>query len=171
MNSYERRNYIKDILQEKEDPLKGSMLAEKLGVTRQIIVKDIAILRAAGIDIISTPKGYIISKNKSNRIKKVIAVCHKSEEIEDELLTIVKFGGIIEDVIIEHKLYGEIRGILMIKTIFDVENFISKLNKYEAEPLSILTGGVHIHTISVEDEDSLKNILNELNKKRYLVSD
>lgn len=171
MNSYERRNYIKDILQEKEDPLKGSMLAEKLGVTRQIIVKDIAILRAAGIDIISTPKGYIISKNKSNRIKKIIAVCHKSEKIEDELLTIVKFGGIIEDVIIEHKLYGEIRGILMIKTIFDVENFISKLNKYEAEPLSILTGGVHLHTISVEDEDSLKNILNELNKKRYLVSD
>ncbi|AGK95125.1 transcription repressor NadR [Clostridium pasteurianum] len=171
MNSYERRNYIKGILQEKEDPLKGNMLAEKLGVTRQIIVKDIAILRAAGSDIISTPKGYIISKNKSNRIKKVIAVCHKSEEIEDELLTIVKFGGIIEDVIIEHKLYGEIRGILMIKTIFDVENFISKLNKYDAEPLSILTGGVHLHTISVEDENSLKNILNELNKKKYLVSD
>ncbi|MDF2503583.1 MULTISPECIES: transcription repressor NadR [Clostridium] len=171
MNSEERRNYIKNALEKKEEPLKGHILAEDLGVTRQIIVKDIAILRAAGVRIIATPKGYIISKDKSNRIQKVIALYHKSEDIEDELSTIVKFGGIIEDVIIEHKLYGEIRGVLMIKTLFDIENFVSKLKEYEAEPLCILTGGVHLHTISVEDEESLKNILLQLKEKKYLVSD
>lgn len=171
MNSEERRNYIKNVLEKKEEPLKGHILAEDLGVTRQIIVKDIAILRAAGVSIIATPKGYIISKDKSNRIQKVIALYHKSEDIEDELSTIVKFGGIIEDVIIEHKLYGEIRGVLMIKTLFDIENFVSKLKEYEAEPLCILTGGVHLHTISVEDEKSLKNILLQLKEKKYLVSD
>lgn len=171
MNSQERRNHIKDILEKEEEPLIGHILSERLGVTRQIIVKDIAILRAAGIDIIATPKGYIIPKNRTNRIQKVIALYHKAEDIEDELSTIVKFGGIIEDVVIEHKLYGEIRGILMIKNLFDVENFVSKFKKYEIEPLCILTGGVHLHTISVEDEDSLKNILKELNNKKYLISD
>lgn len=171
MNSEERRNCIKDTLQEEEEAIKGYILSEKFGVTRQIIVKDIAILRAYGINIISTPKGYTIPKNKNNRMQKVIALSHKVEEIEDELLTIVKFGGIVEDVIIEHKLYGEIRGILMIKDLTDVKNFVSKLDDYKNEPLCILTGGIHLHTISVKDEQCFNNILKELRNKHYLISD
>ncbi|AJA46149.1 putative transcription repressor NiaR [Clostridium pasteurianum DSM 525 = ATCC 6013] len=171
MNSEERRNFIKDILKKEEEPLKGNILSEKFGVTRQIIVKDIAILRASGVKIISTPKGYIIPKNKDGRIKKIIALCHSVEDIEDELLTIVKWGGIIEDVIIEHKLYGEIKGILMIKNILDVKNFILKLDDYKNEPLCILTGGIHLHTITAKDEKSIENILRELKNKNYLISD
>lgn len=171
MNSQERRNYIKDILEKEKEPLKGYILSEKFGVTRQIIVKDIAILRAAGINIISTPKGYTIPKNKNDRIKKIIALYHSVEDIEDELSTIVKFGGVVEDVIIEHKLYGEIRGILMIKSLLDVKNFILKLDDYKNEPLCILTGGIHLHTISTKDENSLKNILQELKNKNYLILD
>lgn len=171
MNSQERRNYIKDILEKEKEPLKGYILSEKFGVTRQIIVKDIAILRAAGINIISTPKGYTIPKNKNDRIKKIIALYHSVEDIEDELSTIVKFGGVVEDVIIEHKLYGEIRGILMIKSLLDVKNFILKLDDYKNEPLCILTGGIHLHTISTKDENSLKNILRELKNKNYLILD
>lgn len=171
MNSEERRTLIYDFLDKSSEPLKGERLARKLGVTRQIIVKDIAILRASGSKIIATPKGYIVSQIKKNNISKVLAVSHSPEEIEEELETIVKFGGIIEDVIIEHKLYGEIRGILMIKTLYDIQNFMSKLKKLQAEPLSILTGGIHLHTIIVEDEGCLKNIIDELKKKNFLIAD
>lgn len=171
MNSTDRKKYIINSFEKFGEPLKGQTIAEELGVTRQVIVKDIAILRASGKNIIATPKGYILSKNADKRICRIIAVCHKTSEIEDELKTIVKFGGIIEDVIIEHKLYGEIRGVLMIKTLYDVENFMRKLKKYEAEPLSVLTSGVHLHTVSVETEAELDNIIRELNKKGYLISD
>ncbi|SMC27462.1 hypothetical protein SAMN02745134_03196 [Clostridium acidisoli DSM 12555] len=171
MNSKDRRKLIKDFLYESQEPLKGENLAKNLGVTRQIIVKDIAILRASGIKIIATPKGYIISEDKKNSIRKVLALKHKPEEIEDELETIIKFGGIIEDVIIEHRLYGEIRGMLMIKTLYDVQNFVNKVNRYDSEPLLILTGGVHLHTITVESKDALDNIITELKNKNYLISD
>ncbi len=171
MNSQERRNFIYNLLDNSKEPLKGEILGKKLGVTRQIIVKDVAILRASGSKIIATPKGYIISEIKKNNIKKVLAVSHSPKKIEEELQTIVKFGGIIEDVIIEHKLYGEIRGILMIKTPYDIQNFMSKLKELPSEPLSILTGGIHLHTITVEDEDSLNNIVSELKKKNFIIGD
>lgn len=171
MNRNDRKNYILSCFEKSEEPLKGNVLAKALGVTRQVVVKDIAILRAGGRNITATPKGYILSEHMDKKIRKVIAVCHKPEEIQDELQTIVKFGGTVEDVIIEHKIYGEIRGILMVKTLFDIENFVDKLNKFKAEPLSILTSGVHLHTISVENETDLENILKELNKKNYLISD
>ncbi|KOF57724.1 MULTISPECIES: transcription repressor NadR [Clostridium] len=171
MNSDERRNSIKKELEDKGKPIKGSVLAKEFGVTRQIIVKDIAILRAEGCDIFATPKGYIINKSTTSIIKRVIAVSHRPEEIEDELNSIVKFGGTVEDVIIEHSLYGEIRGVLMVKTPYDVQNFMEKLNKHRAEPLSILTGGVHLHTISADNEDDLNKIIDELNGKGYIISD
>lgn len=171
MNSEERRKFIGRFLEKSDVPIKGEGLAKKLGVTRQIIVKDIAILRASGSKIIATPKGYVILDIKKNNIKKVLAVSHTPEDIEEELETIVKFGGIIEDVIIEHKLYGEIRGILMIKTLYDIQNFMSKLRNMRSEPLCILTSGVHLHTITVEDQDSLDNIISELKKKNFLIAD
>jgi transcriptional regulator of NAD metabolism len=171
MGSKERRKYIEEFLKRSNMPQKGSILAEKLGVTRQIIVKDIAILRAEGKKIIATPEGYLISDEERNMVKKIMAFCHKVNDIEDELKTIVKFGGVVEDVIIEHSLYGEIKGMLMIKTLYDVENFIKKVNRYKSEPLLILTGGIHLHTISAESDEVIENITKELKNKAYLVSD
>ncbi|OBR93545.1 MULTISPECIES: transcription repressor NadR [Clostridium] len=171
MDSKKRRIYIKEILEKNDEPQKGHILAEKLGVTRQIIVKDIAILRAEGKDIIATPDGYLIPKAEKNLIKAVIAVSHETSEIEDELKTIVKFGGKVQDVIVEHPLYGEIKSMLMIKNLYDVENFINKIEQYKAEPLLILTGGVHLHTIVAENDDIIKNIKRELKEKKYMISD
>lgn len=171
MNSKERRKYIREILLKSNESQKGQKLAEKLGVTRQVIVKDIAILRAEGNDIIATPEGYMISKDIKNGIIKIIAVSHKKDEIYDELKTIIKYGGIVKDVIIEHPLYGEMRGMLMIKTLFDVQNFIDKLSSYNAEPLLRLTKGVHLHTIEAENEDIIKKIIDELDSKGFLIKD
>lgn len=171
MSSKERRKLIEKFLIERKEPQKGHELSKELGVTRQVIVKDIAILRAEGLNIIATPEGYIMPKDEKHKIKRIIAVSHTSDKIEDELTCIVKFGGMVEDVIIEHPLYGEIRGMLMIKTLYDVQSFMEKSKEYKAEPLSALTRGVHIHTIESDDEQTMERIINELRNKNYLISD
>lgn len=171
MSSKDRRKLIEELLIKRAEPQKGNNLAVELGVTRQVIVKDIAILRAEGINIIATPEGYMMPKESNLKIKRVIAVSHKPDEIEDELTCIVKFGGKVEDVIIEHPLYGEIRGMLMLKNLYDVQSFMQKCKEYKAEPLSALTRGVHIHTIEAENEETIERILNELKTRGYLISD
>jgi len=170
MNSEERRMRIGELLSESDRPVKGSALADAMGVTRQVIVKDIAILRAAGEKIISTPEGYLKQKDQKQYQRKVFAVVHGSREIEDELSTIVKFGGIIEDVIVEHELYGELRGMLMLKTLYDVQRFIEKVRKSKSEPLMALTGGIHLHTVMAESSEILDRIEEELRSKKYLAT-
>ena len=61
MNGEERRKSIVNIITSSNEPLSGTQLAKQLGVSRQVIVNDIALIRANNIDIISTHKGYIIN--------------------------------------------------------------------------------------------------------------
>ncbi|GAA0731356.1 transcription repressor NadR [Clostridium malenominatum] len=171
MNSEERREYIIKLLTANSSPIKGQKLSNELGVTRQVIVKDIAILRATGIDIIATPEGYIINKEVLEGYYKILPLHHHANEIEDELSIIVKYGGVIKDVVVEHPLYGEIKAMLMIKNLYDVDNFVKKFNNYKAEPLLILTNGIHLHTIWTEKEEQMNEIIKELRIKGYLVEE
>lgn len=171
MSPNERRNFILNKLIDIDIPQKGTKIANMLGVTRQVIVKDIAILRAEGNNIIATPEGYIIPKMGRPKIKRMIAVNHNKEDIENELKIIIKYGATIEDVIVEHPVYGEIKGMLMIKTLKDLENFIIKFNNENAEPISGLTGGIHIHTIEADNEDIIGEIIEELRTEGFLASD
>jgi len=171
MNSKDRREYIKALLSKNSTAYKGQFLAGELGVTRQVIVKDIAITRAEGVNIIATPEGYLIPNEESNFTRRVIAVSHSKDDIYNELECIVKFGGVVEDVTVEHSLYGEIRAMLMIKTLMDVERFTKKLREFNAEPLSALTKGVHLHTIKADNEEIMDCIIKELKDKNYLISD
>ncbi len=98
-------------------------------------------------------------------VKKIIAVCHDSKDIKNELEIIIKFGGIVEDVLVEHPVYGEIKAMLMIKSMYDIYNFIQSIKENKAEPLLILTGGIHLHTISSDDEGIMNKIIEELKKK------
>lgn len=166
-----RREQIKSLLISSDEPIKGQKLAEIFNVTRQVIVKDIAIIKAEGSNVIATPRGYMIADNNNTSIKTIIAVNHRREELEDELKTIIKYGGIVEDVTVEHPLYGEITAMLMIKNLFDLENFCENFKNYSAEPLSTLTQGIHLHTISCNNEKELTNILSALSKKGYLIED
>lgn len=168
MDSIERREDIIRSLVQSEKAIKGTEFAKLYGVTRQIIVKDIAILRASGNKIIATPDGYIMSRD-DNKVKTVIAVSHTMDQMKDELATIVKYGGSIEDVVVEHSVYGEIKGMLMLKNLNDVNKFIEKYEKDEIKPLSALTNGTHIHTICAESEEDLELIKNELKEKGYLI--
>ena len=166
MNSKKRREEIINLLITTNVPMKGTELASLFSVTRQIIVKDIAILRAEGKNIIATPDGYIYNKD-IHKFKSIIAVNHDSSKTIDELEIVVKYGGIIEDVIIEHPLYGEIRCNLMIKNLNDLYKFESKFKN--VKPLSNLTDGVHLHTIATESEEDLKAIIDELKEKGFLL--
>lgn len=166
MRATDRRDEIVRLLIDGNKPIKGTDLATKYGVTRQIIVKDIAILRATGKEIIATPDGYIYNK-QAGKVKSIIAVNHDSSKTIEELEIVVKYGGVIEDVIIEHPLYGEIRGILMIKNLNDLNKFESTFNSNEAKPLSNLTNGIHIHTISADNEVDMNSIKLELKEKGF----
>lgn len=164
-----RRNGIIELLLTEKKPVKGTRLAEEFNITRQIIVKDIAILRAKGNNIIATPDGYMINEDSGSRIKSVIAVSHTDEEMIKELEIVVKYGGIIEDVIVEHPIYGEIKGGLMIKNLNDLNKFKKSLEEINAKPLSVLTNGVHLHTISADSVENMELIKNELEENGFIL--
>lgn len=168
MKSIERRERIKSLLIDNLKPIKGSELARIFGVTRQIIVRDIAILRANGNEIIATPDGYLVAR-KDERVRNVIAVKHNHSRLNEELSIIIKYGGMVEDIIVEHSLYGEIKGMLMINNLNDLERFISEYEKSNAKLLSILTDGVHLHTISTSTEENMNSIISTLREKNFLV--
>ena len=169
MNAKERRETILDILIKTTNPISGSHLSKTLEVSRQVIVGDIALLRASGIDIISTPKGYLINEVLNNHIIKTIACKHSKHCIEDELNLIVDEGATILNVIVEHSVYGQLTGDLHISSRRDVKEFIKKLQNDTVNPLSQLTDGIHLHTIKCDDENILNNVLETLKQKGYIL--
>ncbi|NLV88724.1 MAG: transcription repressor NadR [Tissierellia bacterium] len=173
MDGNERRDKILNILENAQEPVKGTELAERLNVSRQVIVQDIALLRAKGKNILATPRGYILPKGfeKEKLTKTIVCVHYNNEELEEELRIIVDLGGKIIDVIVEHPLYGEIRSQLQIGSRYDLDLFMKEFKKTKAEPLSSLTGGIHLHTIEVEDEEAFDRIRNKLLEKKYLIEE
>ena len=170
MDSTERREHIVRLLLESSTPVKGSIIATKYSVTRQVIVKDIAILRAKGNNIIATPDGYIMNRT-NNRVKSIIAVNHKEEDMINEIKIVLKYGGVVEDVIVEHTLYGEIKGMLMVSNYNELEKFIDKYENQKAKLLSVLTNGIHLHTISAENNENIELIISDLKKNNFIISD
>lgn len=169
MNPDIRRAKIIKLLSDIKKPLSGSELSETLNVTRQVIVQDIAILRAKGNQIIATSMGYVLVLHINKSSKKIIASKHSKHEIEDELNTIVDMGGIILDVIVEHSVYGQILANIMVSSRREVKEFISRINKVKTKPLSALTDGIHLHTIEAKNDEIIADIENELLKKGYLL--
>lgn len=170
MEAEERREKLLKILGEKNRPVPGNRLADDLGVSRQVIVQDIALLRAAGADIFATPQGYIMAASLKARPRKVLACQHDAQGIAEELETIIQLGGKVLDVIVEHPLYGELKGNLMLASPGDLVEYMKKYRHSGAEPLSALTKGIHLHTVEAEDERDLERITEVLKNKGFLVS-
>lgn len=165
----ERRRGIVGLLRRAGSPVVGSELAKRLDVSRQVIVQDIALLRARGHKILATPRGYLML-NEGPQVSAAVACRHSTyDEMEDELSTIVGLGGTVIDVMVEHPLYGEIRGPLMLRTQEDVLSFVTRLRESGAEPLSRLTKGVHLHTLGVPDGATLLKVTEALRKRGYLL--
>lgn len=168
MEGNKRREQLIKILKEQAEPVSGGELSRLLGVSRQVIVQDIALLRATDINIISTTKGYMIYNMASSHIKQIFKVKHSTEQIEDELCTIVDNGGKILDVFVTHEIYGDITTALLIRNRQDVYDFVKKVKENKIVPLKELTDGVHQHTIEVDTQDTLARIEIALRDKGYL---
>jgi len=168
--SEERRRLLVEKLTQSRDPITGSDLAEFYGVSRQVIVQDIAIIRAKGVPVLATSSGYLIqSKSTKDRLIKTFVSKHNGfERMEEELLIIIDYGGKIIDVIVEHPVYGDIVGTLLIATREDISKFVEKVKSTDSKPLASLTKGDHIHTIEVPSEKIFELILNELREKGFV---
>lgn len=169
MNSEERRREIYKILAERDTAISAAVLAERFNVTRQIIVKDIALLKAEKTDILSTAKGYIFNKGETGSVRKMVQVCHDVESIEDELNTVVDLGGRVLTTAVKHPVYGIVGEALNIRSRRDVKKFLENISKSGCEPLLRLTNGKHMHLIEADDEECMEEICAELKGKGYLI--
>ncbi len=171
MNATQRRDKIIDMLSSSKDPVSATTLAKEFLVSRQVIVGDIALIRAFGVNIFATPRGYLLKNNEENndRIIKTIACKHGVDKLKDELYLIIDNGGAIMDVIVEHPIYGDLTGPLHIFSRFDADEFIKKVMEHNVQPLSALTEGIHLHSISCINEESYDRIIEELKKHNVLL--
>ncbi|MGH9560291.1 MAG: transcription repressor NadR, partial [Terracidiphilus sp.] len=164
-----RRRRIVDWMRSHGGPLSGAELAKRLRVSRQCLVQDIAILRAAGEEIVATPRGYRLPEAVTDRHRAVLACRHAPERTEEELQILVDNGVRVLDVIVEHPLYGELRGSLMIESRADVQDFLKQVKASHATLLSSLTGGVHLHTVEASRPEMISRARQQLREKGFLL--
>lgn len=169
MDGESRRKEMVELLQAATEPIPGAKLAKMMGVSRQVIVQDIALLRAVDKNILSTNKGYVLFHRKPDEHTRSFHVRHTDDQITDELNTIVDCGGNVKDVTVEHPIYGQISVDLIIRSRMDVQNFVEQVRKYQTKPLNNLTDGEHFHTVTAPDEETLDTIEKTLAHKGYLM--
>lgn len=166
MKSDERRKSIVNLLLSEKRPISGSELSEKYGVSRQIIVKDISILKEQGNEILATNAGYIIQSSPLR--ERVFKVFHTTEQTENELQTIVDLGGTVADVYVWHKAYGKMEAKLNISSRSQIDQFIESVRTGKSVELMHITGGFHYHTVRASSEEILNQIGEALDKRGYI---
>lgn len=165
-----RREKILGALAAASGPLPGSALAELGGVSRQVVVQDVALLRERGERIVSTNRGYVLlGDERSARPTRLFKCHHTAGQTEDELTCIVDLGGRVEDVFVNHRVYGKVSSPLGISSRRDVERFVAEMGSGVSAPLMEVTGGYHFHHVSAETEAALDDIARALGERGYLV--
>lgn len=165
MDSSKRRLLIMDILKKAQGAVTGSALSKRCNVSRQIIVGDVAILRAQGFHIISTPRGYQLIAKQKGGMQQVFVCCHGPEMVEKELEAIVDNGGIVHNVVVEHEVYGDLEGKLNLHSRRDIQQYLKRMSDSKAELLSRISGGIHTHlveTANAEDMAAIQDALETL---------
>ena len=170
MTGEQRRDTIKKMLLQAQRPLTGTALAQELHVSRQVIVQDIALMRAEQTPILSTNKGYLLRPEQTPAVqpKRVFFVRHTTDRVMEEFMTVIDLGGRILDVSVEHDLYGPIRADLLIENAQDAAEFVERLAACRDNPLKVLTDDCHFHTVSAPSEKLLDLIEGELRTRGFL---
>lgn len=167
MTGAERREGIIETIKNSSVPVSGTALAKKYEVSRQVIVQDIALIRAAGYEILSTHRGYILESKPS--VRRVFKVIHTEEQLEEELQTIVDLGGNVLNVKIRHRVYGEMEAPLHIRSRKQVQRFMEDIHSGKSSPLMNITSHYHYHEVEADSEETLDLIEHELEKKGFLI--
>ena len=170
MNAEGRRKRLLELLEAAEGAVSATALAHTLSVSRQIIVGDIALLRAAGGHIIATPRGYVLERSAAGELRTVACRRSTPEEMAHELNIMVDNGCTVVNVIVEHQVYGQLVGQLDLSSRYDVSEFIRTVEKYSARPLSDLTGGIHLHTLRCPDEGAYGRVTAALERAGILLT-
>lgn len=170
MDAEGRRRAIAAELARAGAPVSAAALAARLGVSRQVIVGDVALLRASGMEITATPRGYVAGGGARGR-GHTLACVHGPEGMERELNIMVDNGCTVLDVIVEHPLYGQLTGPLQISNRYEVGQFLSRSRQSEALPLSELTEGIHLHTLSCPDEAAFQRARQALRELGILLEE
>ena len=173
MNAAERRTKITELLAAADAPMSATALASRCGVSRQIIVGDVALLRAGGLAVLATPRGYVLENPASAPAQaECRVVCrHDDDRLKEELYTVVDLGGAVIDVTVEHSVYGQITAPLHILSRYDTDAFCRKLAPSHARPLCDLTGGIHLHTLRTPNRETLERVLTGLREKGFLLDE
>lgn len=166
MSGEERRRAVLAALG--SEPMPAARLAAQCGCSRQVIVQDIALLRAEGRQIISTNRGYILAGSRHERVFKVR---HSDEQVQEELFAVVDAGGCVEDVFVWHKVYGKISAPMRVRSRREAEVFVQKIESGVSRPLKNITGSYHYHTVSAESEAVLDEIARALQERGFLVGE
>ena len=168
MDAAARRAAILSRLEQADHPVSAAALAREFAVSRQIIVGDVALLRAGGADIAATPRGYLLPRPTPG-LTRQLACVHRPEDMGRELELMVDNGCTVLDVVVEHPVYGQLVGQLQLSSRYDVEQFLNRSRSGAARPLSDLTGGIHLHTIRATDEKTLERVIQGLKDKGFLL--
>lgn len=170
MKAAHRREAVLELLRTAQKPLSATALAQQFAVSRQIIVGDVALLRARGEDVASTPRGYVLPR-QGGGLRRTLVCRHTAADLERELELMVDNGCTVVDVAVEHPVYGQLSGQLQISSRYDIHVFIRRVEVEAARPLSLLTGGVHLHTLLCPDEAAFQRVRAALDGAGFLVSE
>lgn len=165
----DRRSEILRLLSESADYISAAQFAQRFGVTRQVIVSDIALLRANGHRIQATRRGYQLERRASMGLLRSVVCRHRSDQVLDEFYTVVDNGGSVLSVVVEHPIYGQITADLNIDSRYDAQEFVQRQKNANATQLSDLTGGLHVHTLRVPDDNAYRRIIDGLRQLDILV--
>ncbi|WP_449540193.1 3H domain-containing protein [Ferdinandcohnia sp. Marseille-Q9671] len=168
-----RRETIITWLKESPTPIIGEELSKRANVSRQVIVQDISLLKARNEPIVATSQGYIYlqDQTKKDKYSRLIVCKHTQEQTAEELNILVDNGVTVRDVIVEHPVYGDLSGSLLISNRLEVKRFIEKVNETKASLLSQLTNGVHLHTIEADSLEKLDAACDALREAEIILSD
>lgn len=169
MTGSKRREEIVNKIKSSTSPIPGKTLAQLYDVSRQVIVQDIALLRTAGYDIISTNRGYLL--NAPHTISRIFKVSHTDDQTEDELCSIVDLGGTVVNVMVNHRVYGHMEAPLGISSRLKIKEFIDDIKSGKSSPLKNITSNYHYHTVEADSEQTLDLIAKALKEKGYLITE
>ena len=170
MKAEERREEILSRLKSSVAPSSATALARDFGVSRQVVVGDVALLRAFGNEISATPRGYVLERD-TGMIVRTLACTHSAGDMKRELDIMVDNGCVVRDVIVEHPIYGQLTGSLELKSRYDVSQFVSRSAEAEALPLSALTDGLHLHSLLCPDVEAYNRVVDELRDAGFLLGE
>lgn len=167
MKTSDRREDILNKLKNANRPIPAKNLAEEYQVSRQVIVQDIAVIKASVPEIIATNRGYILQGASS--FTREFKVQHGLERTEEELNLIVDCGGKIKNVSICHTVYNRVTANMNISSRQDVSEFMERLGNSKSSLLGNATSGYHYHLVEASSEERLDLIESKLEEAGFIV--